>query len=53
MPTLDKWISKGDDVCASCGNKDVHIKSDTGKKYCMSCWHEYPEGFKTTGWNFI
>jgi len=35
----------------SCGKKAV-IKTATSY-YCMDCWHEYPEGFMTRGWDFI
>jgi hypothetical protein len=58
MSTLDKWVWVGKPkpnpkICHVCLSKHVAIKSDSGKAYCMECWHDYPEGFKTTGWDFI
>jgi hypothetical protein len=35
----------------SCG-KRADIKTNTSV-YCMDCWHNYPEGFMTRGWDFI
>lgn len=53
MIILKDWLGKEKKaVCKKCGNEHVDIKTEKGF-YCMDCWHEYPEGFKTVGWNFV
>lgn len=64
MPSLDFYFGKKEtkpepekpkvkesQKLCGCG-KQANIKCKD-KYYCMSCWHKYPEGFLTTGWDFI
>lgn len=40
-------------LCKICYDKaDIH-DIDVDEYYCMTCWHNYPTGFKTRGWEFV
>jgi len=35
-----------------CDNWASVVDTDENKYYCSECWHSYPTGFKTRGWDF-
>ena len=41
------------ETCKICSAPaDIH-DTDTNEYYCITCWHKYPTGFKSVGWEFV